>query len=145
MLPAEQRSLPMSLPSLAGTFCSPGAWSSCSACTAEPSCSALELRSTGGWQFPPLGCWLQLAWVANRQRQSSDQSNRLCFLVGTSFHRNICCRSRESSVGFFQDLVFSTAGFYCRTPASVPAPLTWKQESILRKCLAWCCSQQPQH
>lgn len=45
----------------------------------------------------------------------------------------------------FRIWFLSIAGFHCRTPASIPAPLTWKQESILRKCLACCWSQHPQH
>lgn len=153
MLPGEQCSLPMSLPSLAGTFCSPGVWGPCSAYTAVSSCSALELQSTGGWLTLPLSCWLQLACVANRYRHSTEPFGQSCasrcpWWVPLS--TEIFAASPETVLWDpFRIWFLSTAGFHCRTPAFVHAPLTRKQESILRNCLvfptaspAWICPVQ---
>lgn len=109
MLPGEQRSLLTSLPS----------WQvrSVHLQCGVPAQPAQLSSPAAPWSFgalgggsPCLGCWLQLVCVANRH--SSDQIRtvwtQLCFqmsLVGTSWHRNICCRSPEGSAGSFQGLV----------------------------------------
>lgn len=102
--------LPLHVPSsLAGAFCSPGAWGPCSACRAESSCSALELWSPGvavpaPWLLAPGGLCGQQTQAQLRSEQSLGQSFYMS-LVGGSFHRSIFCRYQEGSVGSFQDLV----------------------------------------
>lgn len=103
------------------------------------------------WSFGALrgGCHCPLAVGSDTAQITAIIWTKLCFqmsLVGASFHRNICCRSQEGSVGSFLDLNSQHSWLLLQdTLASVPAPLTGKQEGILRKCLAWCCSQHPQH